>query len=94
MDIDLQLSKVFQKVATGISIPRDLKEKIDLERGEVSRSRFVLKLLERAYNLENINNNSEKEQRLLGVRNQTSAASVTSTKPRGGKIDLSKEYKR
>lgn len=35
--------------ATGLSIPIDLLYKIDVERGDVSRSRFLLRLLEKAY---------------------------------------------
>jgi metal-responsive CopG/Arc/MetJ family transcriptional regulator len=34
-----------------ISIPGVLAERIDKERGDVSRSRFVLRLLEKAYNI-------------------------------------------
>jgi metal-responsive CopG/Arc/MetJ family transcriptional regulator len=35
--------------ATGLSIPTELLYKIDAERGDVSRSRFLLRLLEKAY---------------------------------------------
>jgi metal-responsive CopG/Arc/MetJ family transcriptional regulator len=34
-----------------ISIPGVLAERIDKERGDVSRSRFVLRLLEKAYGI-------------------------------------------
>jgi metal-responsive CopG/Arc/MetJ family transcriptional regulator len=33
----------------GISIPRDILSKIDQERGDISRSRFVLRILQRTY---------------------------------------------
>jgi metal-responsive CopG/Arc/MetJ family transcriptional regulator len=35
--------------AVGISFPRELLEKIDRERGDVSRSRFILRMLEEHY---------------------------------------------
>jgi hypothetical protein len=35
--------------ATGLSIPTELLYKIDTERGDVSRSRFLLRLIEKAY---------------------------------------------
>ncbi|MGH9982636.1 MAG: hypothetical protein ACRD8W_01620 [Nitrososphaeraceae archaeon] len=35
--------------STGLSLPAEVMEKIDNERGDVSRSRFVLRLIERAY---------------------------------------------
>lgn len=35
--------------STGLSLPADLMHKIDTERGDVSRSRFVLRLIQQAY---------------------------------------------
>ena len=35
---------------TGLSLPAELIRKIDAERGDISRSRFLLRLIERAYN--------------------------------------------
>ena len=35
-------------IAVGISLPRKIK-KIDVERGDISRSRYLLRLLERTY---------------------------------------------
>jgi metal-responsive CopG/Arc/MetJ family transcriptional regulator len=35
------------KIATGISIPKNLKDKIDLDRGDISRSKYILRILER-----------------------------------------------
>lgn len=35
--------------STGISLPADIMNKIDTERGDVSRSRFLLRLVEQAY---------------------------------------------
>jgi hypothetical protein len=37
-------------VPTGLSLPIELMEKIDSDRKDVSRSRFLLRLLEKAYN--------------------------------------------
>lgn len=39
--------------STGLSLPTELMEKIDAERGDVPRSRFLLRLLERSYSIEN-----------------------------------------
>jgi hypothetical protein len=35
--------------STGLSLPSDLLRRIDLERGDISRSRFLLRLIERRY---------------------------------------------
>jgi hypothetical protein len=35
--------------STGLSLPTDLMQKIDTERGIVSRSRFLLRLIEQTY---------------------------------------------
>jgi len=37
------------KIAMGISFPRKMIKSIDRDRGDVSRSRFVLRLLEQVY---------------------------------------------
>jgi hypothetical protein len=34
---------------TGLSIPTELMRKIDMERGDVSRSRYILRILEKVY---------------------------------------------
>jgi metal-responsive CopG/Arc/MetJ family transcriptional regulator len=36
-------------IAVGISLPRNILGKIDEDRGDVSRSRFLLRIIERAY---------------------------------------------
>jgi metal-responsive CopG/Arc/MetJ family transcriptional regulator len=38
--------------STGLSLPNELIRKIDSERGDVSRSRFLLRLIERVYLLQ------------------------------------------
>jgi hypothetical protein len=35
--------------STGLSLPTELLRKIDVERGDIPRSRFLLRLIERAY---------------------------------------------
>ena len=35
--------------STGLSIPNELLTRIDSERGDIPRSRFLLRLIERAY---------------------------------------------
>ena len=36
-------------ISVGISLPRKIMRRIDVERGDVSRSRYLLRLLERTY---------------------------------------------
>jgi len=36
-------------ISVGFSLPRKIREKIDVERGDISRSRYLLRLLERVY---------------------------------------------
>jgi hypothetical protein len=38
--------------STGLSLPNDLMQKIDSDRGDVSRSRYMLRLLEKAYQVD------------------------------------------
>jgi metal-responsive CopG/Arc/MetJ family transcriptional regulator len=38
--------------STGLSLPTELMKKIDSERGDISRSRFLLRLIEKAYEKE------------------------------------------
>lgn len=40
------------KIAVGISLPTKLMERIDVDRGDVPRSRYVQRLLEKQYTLE------------------------------------------
>ena len=35
--------------STGLSLPEELLRKIDSERGDIPRSRFLLRIIERAY---------------------------------------------
>lgn len=36
-------------IAVGISLPREIIAKIDNERGDITRSRYVLKIVQKAY---------------------------------------------
>jgi len=40
---------VKRSIAMGISLPADLVTKIDAERGDIPRSRYLLRILERVY---------------------------------------------
>jgi hypothetical protein len=42
-------------VAVGISLPTKLMEKIDVDRGDIPRSRYVLRILEKQYTLKGKN---------------------------------------
>ncbi len=35
--------------STGLSLPKDILSKIDQERGDIPRSRYILRILERMY---------------------------------------------
>ena len=39
-------------VPVGVSLPKKLMARIDMERGDVNRSRFLLRLVEKAYGIE------------------------------------------
>jgi hypothetical protein len=41
-------------VAVGISLPTKLMEKIDVDRGDIPRSRYVLRMLEKQYGFRQI----------------------------------------
>ncbi len=43
------------KIAVGISLPAKLMKKIDVERGDIPRSRYVLRMLEKQYTLKGEN---------------------------------------
>lgn len=47
-------------IAVGISLPREIMKKIDSERGDISRSRYLLRVLQEAYISDN--NNRQKIQ--------------------------------
>jgi hypothetical protein len=45
-----EVCELMQKsIAIGVSMTKDLLSKIDLERGDVSRSRYLQKIVEKAY---------------------------------------------
>ena len=43
-----------QTIAVGISLPKKIMSQIDSERGDVSRSRFLLRLIERQSTVSNV----------------------------------------
>jgi hypothetical protein len=44
-----KIIKLQNSIATGLSMPRALKERIDKDRGDIPRSRFILRILEKIY---------------------------------------------
>jgi hypothetical protein len=42
-------------MAIGISLPKEIMKKIDTDRGDVPRSRYVLRILEKQYGFEGKN---------------------------------------
>jgi hypothetical protein len=71
------------KVATGISIPKNLKDKIDLDRGDISRSKYILRILEKVYGKEEDNVLNESR----GQPQTHSAASSTTKSQRDLQVD-------
>jgi hypothetical protein len=64
------------KVATGISIPKNLKDRIDHDRKDISRSRYILRLLEKVYGREEINENKGNAPNKSRYQTQTHSAIV------------------
>ena len=42
----VKITELQKSVATGLSMPKALKERIDMDRGDIPRSRFILRILE------------------------------------------------
>ena len=51
----MQNTELQKSIATGLSMPRALKERIDKDRGDIPRSRFILRILEKTYGNEQEN---------------------------------------
>ena len=64
------------KVATGISLPKKLKDKIDVDRGDISRSRYILRILKMYGSDESNKNNALNESRR---KPQTHSADVNAS---------------
>ena len=41
-----------RNTATGISLPNELMQKIDADRGDIPRSRYILRILEKIYKMD------------------------------------------
>jgi hypothetical protein len=48
------MKKMLRKTVVGISFPQQLVERIDKDRGDIPRSRFLVRILERAYDQKEI----------------------------------------
>lgn len=44
------MKKISKIIVMGVSLPKQLVERIDKDRGDVPRSRFLVRLLEHVYN--------------------------------------------
>ena len=49
-------AKLQNYISFGISLPRDIIEEIDNERGDIPRSRYILRILQRGYILKKVRN--------------------------------------
>ena len=45
-------NQIIHKNSIGISLPKDIIEKIDVERGDIARSKFILRLIESSLKLD------------------------------------------
>jgi hypothetical protein len=68
-----KIIKLQKSIATGLSIPRPLKERIDKDRGDIPRSRFILRILEKIYG-----NEQEKSGAMYSVIHPYSQVHATS----------------
>lgn len=57
-------------IAVGISLPANIIKKLDAERGDVSRSRYVLRIIEKMYTVNNQNHEGRRSDR--GKNNKNS----------------------
>ena len=51
-------------MAIGISLPKEIMKKIDTDRGDVPRSRYVLRILEKQYTFETKKDNGSLDRRI------------------------------
>jgi len=63
-------------IAVGISLPTNIIRKIDNERGDISRSRYVLRILEKVYGVEKKAKSEKCDSVESGLVNQLSTESV------------------
>ena len=70
-------------IAVGISLPKEIITKIDSERGDIPRSRYLLRLLEKMYksnkNGEKLSGNTENSQNPLDSRLRSLQSSESSS---------------
>jgi hypothetical protein len=59
-------------IAVGISLPTNVIKKIDAERGDIPRSRFVLRILEKVYGVERKIKSEKSDSVESGLVNQLS----------------------
>lgn len=51
-------------IAIGISLPKEIMKKIDTDRGDVPRSRYLLRMLEKQYPFEGKEDNGSLDRRI------------------------------
>jgi hypothetical protein len=71
-------------IAVGISLPSKIVEKIDSERGDVPRSRYVLKMIEKFYGIERALVQNGKEQQQIDSRGEPRVQSTAALSNRIG----------
>lgn len=76
------------KIGKGISLSKDTVKRIDMERGDVSRSRYITRLLEKAYGGEKQNSIVEQQcdARRQPSNHMTDSTTSSISKPSGGSL--------
>jgi hypothetical protein len=76
------------KIATGISIPKNLKDKIDLDRGDISRSKYILRILENVYGGDESNKNNALNESRRKPQAHSAAVNASSTSKSGSDLQV------
>jgi hypothetical protein len=75
-----------RKVVMGISLPSNLKEEIDKKRGDIPRSTYIYRILERQFHENNVEN-MQNESRPLPRQNSAASLHFPNTTCLGDGVD-------
>lgn len=77
------LTKKHQQTIMGVSMPRSLREQIDSKRGDIPRSKYISRMLERQLKHENCEVNQKNPSRPLPGQGSADSPSFPSTSHSG-----------
>ena len=83
-----------KSIATGLSMPRAIKERIDKDRGDISRSKFILRLLEKIYPNELENRGTGSDITSVQLQNHTPFEGQMNDKSRANEYTRRRNYKK